>query len=58
MIKSIVPKKIIASVNEILFDQKLPNLSVHVESQLYDLFKEDIVLLEKMLEINLSSWKK
>jgi len=30
----------------------------HVESQLYDLFKEDIVLLEKMLEINLSSWKK
>ena len=58
VIKSIVPKKIIASVNEILFNQKTPNLSVHVESQLYDLFKEDIVLLEKMLEINLSSWKK
>jgi hypothetical protein len=58
VIKSIVPKKIIASVNEILFDQKLPNLSVDVESQLYDLFKEDIVLLEKMLDINLSSWKK
>ena len=53
-----MPKNIIASVNEILFNQKTPNLSVHVESQLYDLFKEDIVLLEKMLEINLSSWKK
>jgi hypothetical protein len=58
VIKSIVPKKIIASINELLFDQKLPNISVDVESQLYDLFKEDIVLLEKMLEINLSSWKK
>ena len=58
VIKSILPKKIIASVNEILFNQKTPNLSVHVESQLYNLFKEDIVLLEKMLEINLSSWKK
>jgi hypothetical protein len=53
-----VSKKIIASINELLFDQKLPNISVDVESQLYDLFKEDIVLLEKMLEINLSSWKK
>ena len=58
VIKIIVPKKIIASLNEILFDQKLRNISVDVEGQLYDLFKEDIVLLEKMLEINLSSWKK
>ena len=58
VIKSIVPKKIIALVNKILFNQNLPNVPVHVEIQLYDLFKEDIILLEKMLEINLSSWKK
>ena len=58
VIKSIVPKKIIALVNKILFNQNLPNVPVHVEIQLYDLFKEDIILLEKMLDINLSSWKK
>ena len=58
VIKSIVPKKIIALVNKILFNQNLPNVSVDVESQLYDFFKEDIVLLEKMLDINLSLWKK
>ena len=58
VIKIIVPKKIIALVNKILFNQNLPNVSVDVESQLYDFFKEDIVLLEKMLDINLSLWKK
>ena len=58
VIKSIVPKKIISLLEEILFDQKLPNVSANLENQLYDLFKEDVILLEKMLGINLSSWKK
>ena len=58
VIKSIVPKKIISLLDEILFDQKLPNIPTNLENQLYDLFKEDVILLEKMLGINLSSWKK
>ena len=58
VIKSIVPKKIISLLDEILFDQKLPNVPTNLENQLYDLFKEDVILLEKMLGINLSSWKK
>ena len=53
-----MPKKIISLLDEILFDQKLPNAPVHLKNQLYDLFKEDVILLEKMLGINLSSWKK
>ena len=53
-----MPKKIISLLDEILFDQKLPNVPTNLENQLYDLFKEDVILLEKMLGINLSSWKK
>jgi hypothetical protein len=58
VIKNIVPNKLISLLDEIFFDQKLQNVSAHLENQLYDLFKQDVILLEKMLEINLSSWKK
>jgi hypothetical protein len=52
------PNSIISYINKIFFNNKENSLSTRLEDKLYNLYSEDILLLEKMLKIDLSSWKR
>lgn len=52
------PNIIISYINKIFFNNKENSLSTRLEDKLYNLYSEDILLLEKMLKIDLSSWKR
>lgn len=41
-----------------VFDNEKPTISSHLEQQLYEVYKKDINNLEKLLNEDLSSWKK
>ena len=45
-------------INKSFFSKPEIRISKETEMKLYDLFHEDIMLLEQMLEIDLSSWKR
>ena len=57
-ISSLFPNSILKKINEFFFRKKEISMSKDLEMKLYDLFYEDILLLEEMLEIDLSSWKR
>lgn len=57
-ISSLFPNSILKKINELFFRKKEISMSKDLEMKLYDLFYEDILLLEEMLEIDLSSWKR
>ena len=40
------------------FNKKEDRLFQRLEDELYNLYAEDILLLEKMLNLDLSSWKR
>ena len=55
---SLFPNSILKKINELFFRKKEISMSKDLEVKLYELFYEDILLLEEMLEIDLSSWKR
>jgi len=57
-ISSLLPNSTLKKINELFFRKKEISMSKDLEMKLYDLFYEDILLLEEMLEIDLSSWKR
>ena len=46
------------AINKFFFNKQETKISEEIEMKLYDLFHEDILLLEQMLEIDLNSWKR
>ena len=52
------PSSIINLINKKFFNNKEDRLFKRLEDQLYNLYVEDILLLEKMLNLDLSSWKR
>ena len=52
------PNFIIRFLNKKFFNQKPQRITEILENKLLDLYSEDILLLEKMLNLDLSSWKK
>ena len=58
LISILSPNFIIRFINKKFFNQKSQIISVTLENKLRDLYSEDIRLLEKMLDLDLSSWRK
>ena len=52
------PNSILKAINKSFFNKQETKISEEIEMKLYDLFHEDILLLEQMLEIDLNSWKR
>ena len=57
-ISSFFPKYLLDKINKSLFSDKKISISSELDLKLYELFYEDILLLEEMLEIDLSAWKR
>ena len=57
-ISSFFPKYLLDKINKSLFSEKEISISSELDLKLYELFYEDILLLEEMLEIDLSAWKR
>ena len=58
IISSFFPNSILKAINKSFFNKQETMISEEIEMKLYDLFHEDILLLEQMLEIDLNSWKR
>ena len=58
LVVSMFPNSILKKINKSLFSIKETNISQELEMKLFELFKEDILLLEQMLNIDLNSWKR
>jgi len=52
------PNSMLKAINKFFFNKQETKISEEIEMKLYDLFHEDILLLEQMLEIDLNSWKR
>ena len=52
------PNSILKKINKSLVSIKETNISPELEMKLFELFKDDILLLEQMLNIDLNSWKR
>ena len=52
------PNSILKKINKSLFSIKETKISQELEMKLFELFKDDILLLEQMLNIDLNSWKR
>ena len=57
-VSSFFPKVLLDKINKSLFSDKKISISSELDLKLYELFYEDILLLEEMLEIDLSTWKR
>ena len=57
-VSSFFPKVLLDKINKLLFSEKKISISSELDLKLYELFYEDILLLEEMLEIDLSAWKR
>ena len=57
-VSSFFPKVLLDKINKLLFSEKEISISSELDLKLYELFYEDILLLEEMLEIDLSAWKR
>lgn len=58
IISSFSPNSILKVINKSFFNKQETKISEEIEMKLYDLFYEDILLLEQMLGIDLNSWKR
>ena len=58
IISSFFPNSMLKAINKSFFNKQETKISEEIEMKLYDLFHEDILLLEQMLEIDLNSWKR
>jgi len=58
IISSFFPNSILKAINKSFFNKQETKISEEIEMKLYDLFHEDILLLEQMLGIDLNSWKR
>lgn len=58
LVSILLPNTMLKKINKSFFSKPEIRISKETEMKLYDLFHEDILLLEQMLEIDLSSWKR
>ena len=58
LVSILLPITMLKKINKSFFSKPEIRISKETEMKLYDLFHEDILLLEQMLEIDLSSWKR
>ncbi len=57
-VSAFFPKVLLDKINKLIFNEKEISISSELDLKLYELFYEDILLLEEMLEIDLSAWKR
>ena len=58
LVSILLPNTMLKKINKSFFSKPEIRISKETEMKLYDLFHEDILILEQMLEIDLSSWKR